>query len=194
MYTKKLYDTPVFQLEIPIDNEKLAEGIYRMREEDSSGISASNRGGWHSKYMYTDELEGVPVDHAFTPLVNAFPNILPTLPFNPRISRIGSISIWANINKKGDYNSSHNHPACDMSGVYYVKVPAGDSGVLVFEDPRPSYVYGNRFYVDRYTQGNMHGATPSEGTMFLFPSSLNHAVLSNNTDHDRISVSFNLVL
>tara|TARA_B100001250_G_scaffold412372_1_gene443402 strand:- start:1636 stop:2220 length:585 start_codon:yes stop_codon:yes gene_type:complete len=194
MYTKKLYDTPVFQFTIPIDNEKLAEGIYRLKEEDSKGVPLSNQGGWHSKPMYSDPQFNTPIDEVFTPITNVFPNILPTLPFQPPINRIGSIGIWANINQRGDYNISHNHPTCDMSGVYYVKVPKGDSGALVFEDPRPAYVFGNRFYVDRYTQGNMHGVTPEEGTMFLFPSSLMHSVLANKTDEDRISISFNIVL
>tara|TARA_B100001996_G_scaffold344502_1_gene300309 strand:+ start:1031 stop:1615 length:585 start_codon:yes stop_codon:yes gene_type:complete len=194
MFTKKLYDTPVFQLDIPIDNQKLADEIYKIREEDTSGVSLSNQGGWHSKPMYSDPQFNTPICDAFTPVTNVFPNILPTLPFKPPISRIESVSIWANINKKGDFNISHSHPACDMSGVYYVKVPKGDSGCLVFEDPRPAYVFGNRFFVDRYSDGNMHGVTPKEGMMLLFPSSLMHSVLANKTDEDRISLSFNLVL
>ena len=36
--------------------------------------------------------------------------------------------IWANINTKNSFNTRHNHPGCDLAGVYYVKVPEGDVG------------------------------------------------------------------
>ena len=190
MYTKKLYDTPVFQFTIPIDNEKLAEGIYRLKEEDSKGVPLSNQGGWHSKPMYSDPQFNTPIDEVFTPITNVFPNILPTLPFQPPINRIGSIGIWANINQRGDYNISHNHPTCDMSGVYYVKVPKGECGNIAFHDPRPA-LFGNIFMIERYG-GMAVTRYPIEGNMYLFPSHLMHDVGMNNVDEDRIAISFNL--
>ena len=69
----------------------------------------------------------------------------------PKIKSLSNINLWANINPKGSYNNSHNHPGCDISGVYYVKVPKGKCGNIAFNDPRESYAYGNRFFVDRYT-------------------------------------------
>ena len=98
------------------------------------------------------------------------------------------------VNGKYSYNSAHNHPGCDMSGVYYVKVPKGECGSISFTDPRQGYTYGNRFFVERYTGGEATGREPIEGNMYLFPSCLEHCVLTNNVDEDRIAISFNLMV
>ena len=39
-----------------------------------------------------------------------------------------------------------------------------------------------------------HDFTPSEGKILIFPSSLEHEVKKNESNEDRISYSFNLVL
>ena len=44
-------------------------------------------------------------------------------------------SMWININGPGNYNHSHNHPGCDLSGVLWLKVPE-NSGNIVFESPQ----------------------------------------------------------
>ena len=36
--------------------------------------------------------------------------------------------------------------------------------------------------------------TPKEGKMLIFPSSLSHLVEKNESDEDRISYSFNIIL
>ena len=185
-----LYQTPLFEINIDeIDNRKLEKDIYKLRESDKNGVSYSNCGGWHSEIQHNDN-----IDLIFKPLINKFGVILTNLPFYPAISNITSLGIWANINDRYSYNTAHTHPQCDISGVYYVKVPKGDCGKLMFADPRQSYSYGNRFFVERYTGGESTGRDPIEGNMYLFPSSLEHCVLTNNVDEDRISISFNLTV
>ena len=44
------------------------------------------------------------------------------------------VGLWANVNRLGNHNIRHKHPAALLAGVYYT----GNSGAsLVFEDPRP---------------------------------------------------------
>ena len=184
-----LYQTPLFEINIDnIDNRKLEKDIYKLKENDKNGVQLSNNGGWHSEIQYDD------ISDIFQPLINKFGLILSNLPFSPSISKIESLGIWANINERYSYNKAHTHPQCDISGVYYVKVPEGDCGKLMFADPRQSYTYGNRFFVERYTGGESTGRDPIEGNMYLFPSSLEHSVLTNNVDEDRISISFNMTV
>ena len=183
-----LYQTPLFEITIDnIDNRKLEEGIYKLKEDDKDGIRLSNWGGWHSQMEYDDNINLI-----YKPLVDKISSILPNLPFYPAISKINSISIWTIINGQYSYNSAHNHPGCDISGVYYVKVPKGECGGISFADPRQAYTYGNRFFVERYTGGESTGREPIEGNMYIFPSCLEHCVLTNKVDEDRIAISFNL--
>ncbi len=186
-----LFPTPLYEITgLEIDNEKLEKDIYELKEKDP-GIEKgySNRGGWHSTPQKNNEIQEI-----FKPIIDAFGKIFPEMIFNPKISRIDSLSIWANINPKGSYNITHNHPRCDLSGVYYVKVPEGESGTLNFIDPRPALTYGNNFIVERYVGGDSVPRFPIVGNMYLFPSSLEHNVGSNLTEEDRISISFNLNL
>jgi len=185
-----LFQTPLFQIKLnDVDNQKLIENAYKLKEIDK-GRLASNVGGWHSNY-YALEEDGI---ENFNPLTEKFGDILPTLPFDPPISELNYANFWFNISKKGDYNNSHNHPRCDLSGVYYVKVPEGDCGNINFKDPRQSLSYGNPFIVERYHAGDVTSRMPKVGNMYIFPSSLDHSVGKNYIDDDRISISFNLTV
>ena len=94
---------------------------------------------------------------------------------------------WAALFKKGNYGHIHSHGEADIAGVYYHEVPE-DSGGLFFECPSPgmsdSLVYS--------ICGRRLDVKASEGTMILFPGFLKHGITTNSTDHDRISISFNI--
>ena len=182
---QEIFPTPVFQIELPnINNRELENGVYKIKENDK-GIKLSNNGGWHSNP------QGQELNIIFKPFINELIKVLPELPFEPKIKSLSNINLWANINPKGSYNNSHNHPGCDISGVYYVKVPKGDCGNIGFHDNRP-VLFGNSFIVQRYVGSSIVQRFPVEGNMYLFPSSLSHNVGVNNVDEDRISISFNL--
>ncbi len=184
-----LFPTPLYEITgLEIDNEKLEKDIYELKEKDT-GKEYSNRGGWHSNPQNNNEIQEI-----FKPIIDSFGKIFPEMIFDPKVSSINSLSIWANINPKGSYNLRHNHPGCDISGVYYVKVPEGDSGNINFVDPRQALSYGNGFFVERYAGGETVPRYPVEGNMYLFPSSLEHNVGTNLTEEDRVSISFNLNL
>ena len=190
-----LFQTPLFEINIDdIDNKELEKNIYKLKDSSPKGIIKSNHGGWHSieQSLNVTNSNQIPIGDAFNPLTNKLMDILQCLPFTPKISKLHNMNIWAMINKKGSYNSTHNHPGCDISGVYYVKVPEGDCGNICFTDPRESYVYGNTFFVERYSGGETIPRYPIEGNMYLFPSSFKHLVNTNTTDEDRIAISFNL--
>ena len=108
------------------------------------------------------------------------------------------ISAWIGINKPGSYNSKHVHPTSHLSGVFWIKVPK-NSGSIMFHSPE----IFNRFqeldcYTDEFCYDSncymTHDFTPSEGKILIFPSSLEHEVKKNESNEDRISVSFNMRL
>ena len=189
-----LFNTPIFEIQLDdVDNNKLTDIIYQLKEDDKEGMSISNIGGWHSKFR--NENDGAEV---FDEVFDNLRYILPILPLN--ITELVSIDSWAMINNKGDFNQLHNHLfstdtlRVDLSGVYYVKVPDGDVGNIAFRDPRPG-INGNTFIHSRYNGGlEWEYRFPKEGLMYIFPSFLDHMVLPNKTDEDRISISFNLTV
>lgn len=98
---------------------------------------------------------------------------------------------WGNINPRGAYHPTHHHPNNYLSGVYYVAVPPPGSRI-VFQDPRPSIIMPKPRQFSRMT-ANGADAQSKEGRMLIFPAWLKHSVPSNQSDADRISISFNLM-
>lgn len=109
---------------------------------------------------------------------------------------------WANINRKGDYHSLHNHPHSYLSGTYYVNMPEQSVSARQRDDISP----GDISFFDPRPQANMsaiagdpqidpeHRVTPAPGMLLLWPSFVHHAVHPNFSEQARVSVSFNVVL
>lgn len=100
---------------------------------------------------------------------------------------------WANINPPGSYHPMHHHPNNYLSGVYYVAIPSPNS-LILFQDPR-----GQASMIApkprQYTRINANGsfAQSKEGRLVMFPSWLKHTVPANDSQGDRISISFNMM-
>jgi len=100
--------------------------------------------------------------------------------------------VWANVNRPGSYNKSHQHNDSFLSGVYYLKVPE-NSGSIYFEDPRNLWCLLQASYTENNSFSRMEVEyEPKEGMVILFPSYLSHRVDINNSNKDRISISFNV--
>ena len=98
--------------------------------------------------------------------------------------------LWTNVNKKGNWNVIHQHGQYTLSGTYYVKVPK-NSGAIVFRDPRPGAI-GNNFLVSKFQKGELHKLNLLEGLLAVWPSYLDHFVEPNESDEERISISFDI--
>lgn len=93
-------------------------------------------------------------------------------------------SSWFALFKKGNYAHIHNHGECDIAGVYYFK-KIDDDGSLFLCSPA-TVAESSIFKTGRLTTGC------SQGDILLFPGWMDHGVETNNTDDDRISLSFNI--
>ena len=102
---------------------------------------------------------------------------------------------WININPPGGYNAPHIHPDALISGTYYVSVPTGANpfgGAIEFNVPHPTLNTSNLrvmpMLADRVR------VVPEPGLALLFPGTLPHWVHPNDSDQDRISISFNALI
>lgn len=100
---------------------------------------------------------------------------------------------WANISPPGASHKSHHHPNNFLSGVYYVQTgPGADS--INFHDPRAQTGI-IRPPVTELTAANTDQVVVRvrDGTLLLFPAYLEHSVDANESDRERITVSFNVM-
>jgi uncharacterized protein (TIGR02466 family) len=181
-------------------NRELSE-LVLARERTEPNVQHANVGGWHSK---PDLLEwpGAAVQTLKGWMTEATNRMIGstleqmkaggiTRPFN------GSLSMyaWANVSRRGNYHSLHNHPGSCWSGVYYVDTggPADPqhpaAGVIDLHDPRP---FTEMTYVPGEPYGQKYSIRPEPGMMLLFPGFLYHFVHPHFNDGNRISIAFNV--
>ena len=100
---------------------------------------------------------------------------------------------WANVSTVGAGHRIHSHPNNFLSGVYYVKTQTGADSIN-FHDPRVQTGI-IRPPVTELTAENTDQVVVKvdDGTLLIFPSWLQHSVDANQSNADRISVSFNIM-
>lgn len=100
---------------------------------------------------------------------------------------------WININLNEKINFPHSHPNRIFSAVYYVKAHK-ECGDLVFLNPNK--VVCQNISDDCIKNYNFYNAThwkvtPHPGLLIIFPSWLEHYVMPNCSNADRVSIAFN---
>jgi uncharacterized protein (TIGR02466 family) len=98
---------------------------------------------------------------------------------------------WINVSSKHGYQNYHYHNDSTISGVYYYRTSGGD-GAIKFKPE--SIAYQDSKLISLLNVSKTITYQPAVGKLLLFPSFLQHAVLMNTTEQDRISISFNIRL
>ena len=96
---------------------------------------------------------------------------------------------WLNKNKKGESHHEHVHPNSMVSGVWYPQI----------HESLPPIQFRSRGQRDVSLQTEKYNTFNSatfmlpmkRGELILFPSNLQHSVPTNQSDEERISLSFN---
>ena len=167
---------------------------YEQEKKDPDGLKNSKNLGWQSQHKYANSQN---------PVSSIVINLIKSILNNKNIFNIKDLSkarmqMWININKPGQLNNRHDHPGSDLSGVFWVK-SLQKSGNLTFHSPNVMTQFAQINSI-KDEIGKKLFTTPTieieplEGVIVLFPSDLSHAVQKNNSDEDRISVSFNIDL
>ena len=180
MMIERLFGTPLF---IEYCNFDLKRFELKCREFQSKidSESVSNRGGGYQGHGFVD-------DKLNKKIIDSIVRVP-----DKEISNL-SIMSWVNINSPGSWNERHSHDPYSgtfLSGVFYIKTPK-DSGNIRFYDPRPNIATSSdmRYYNNGY---NIQWYTPEPNMLMIFPPWLEHDVEMNNSDEDRISISFNII-
>jgi len=185
------FPSPIITFDLPYYHkfrDSLIEHIYDVRAQTQT-VLRSNNGGWQSPPV---SLPNTFANHIFANL-----NEIVTTQFlaSDWICEIGNL--WYNINPSGACNDRHTHPGCDLACVFYVKIPDGDCGQLELENPN----HFTQFHMLNTMDESIKDTTkishslwfpPEEGVTVVFPANLLHRVMTNNTNHDRISISWNM--
>ncbi len=171
-----------------LDNARI-ETYCQSRKKVSAGRVVSNGGGWQS-----DNLNPVPPELAelFAEVQQRLEEVHKAFTFNTAMRQVIT-EAWININQKGHFNYSHDHPGSLFSCVYYVK-GGDDKGALEFKTPITPHTYTiSDELVGSFNAFTGHAMVipPVTGDLLIFPAWLQHRVNMSQSDEDRISIAFN---
>jgi uncharacterized protein (TIGR02466 family) len=174
-------------------NPPLRESILEHARRHA-GERLTNIGGWHSEtgvLAFCGEAGQRLIHHIHEMIQEA------TLRLYAEFSRAPeplswTLSAWANVNQRGDFNTVHTHPGSTWSGVYYVDHggagPEAEGAALHLSDPCPPRT--NLFFPEFLTSD--FRVWPVPGLMVLFPSYVPHSVAAHQGERPRISIAFNV--
>ena len=182
-----IFSTPLYLAKLSLNINEIQSYCYQCQAQDA-GRKISNRKGWQSNFINLN-------DEVFLPLydqINSHLNIYKKL-----IGVIGNVKLdklWININPPGGSNVLHKHPGCLISGTVYIQTDS-QTGEIYFENPNSvGYDWMPEFFKDsRWNKdcNEFFAFEPQNELILLFPSWAKHGVISNTSNKDRISISFN---
>ena len=158
---------------------------------DSKGLIKSNLIGWHSPYFNLKDLEPQFFINNISLMLN---ESLTDMGWDLKKNDLKITEMWSIINPTNSSNSRHIHSNNYISAAYYIKAPT-NSGDIVFYDPRSANVIRTPT-IDSQNKLNSttFSVSPKEGLLVLFPSYLHHSVDVNNSNDERVVISFNIDL
>ena len=189
----KFFPEPIFKYKFEKAkdyNDGLAKYIYDLQKNDENGLSKSNRGGWHSENFKLTDQNSIQFKFALELQKYIFDTFIKfgwVAKNNIRIKEM-----WSIINKKNDFNVVHTHPNCFLSAAYYVKAPK-DCGKFIIENPNIAKRHSFPSIAERNELNSfITSIDVNEGDLLLFPGYLPHKVAKNESEEDRIVISFNV--
>ena len=179
----------ISDLELNIDS--LIEFCYEMKQKNQTGVQLTNMGGWHSNNILNEtHTEFVKLKNRIEENANAFHNQMQL----KKTLKQKLSNIWININPKGGSNDFHDHPGACFSGAFYLKGEAP----IVFQHPYKDITtyFWKESIIEKWNSANsgQWRYKPEPNVLLLFPGWLEHKVLMNSEETDRISISFNTTI
>ncbi len=171
-----------------LDNERI-EKFCLESMKNSSGRVISNGGGWQSDNL---DLATPELTELFSEVRKRLDEVHRAFEFSASLRQVIT-EAWININQKGHFNYSHDHPGSLFSAVYYVKGGA-DKGELELKTPIIPHTYTiSNEMVGSFNAFTGHAMVipPVTGDLLIFPSWLLHRVNMSQSEEERISIAFN---
>jgi uncharacterized protein (TIGR02466 family) len=111
---------------------------------------------------------------------------------NDGASKPSIMNMWTTIYPPGAYVPEHVHSNALLSGVFYAKATER-CGNIVFRDPASvAKIMFMRNMTEFPAVETIHVQPVKTGAMVIFPAWLPHSTEANESDDDRIIISFNL--
>ena len=177
-------------------NEELARAARQIAADDIAGQrwSEENRYPGYTSYASLNDLTWRSPEFADLArhLDDHVQDFVGELDFDLAGKALTLDSLWINILDPGGAHPAHIHPHSVVSGTYYVDVPDG-AGAIRFEDPRLGLMMASPPRRKRAHRANRPFVTyaPRQGMVLLWESWLRHDVPINESERERISISFN---
>ena len=196
---KTLFVTKLYRAELDEAQAPLAEidaTCRSLAEDDEAGQAWCRKNGYPGYTSYAS-LSDLPWRFpSIKKLVKALDSHVAAfakeLEFDLGRDKLQLDDIWVNVLPEGGVHTSHIHPRSVISGTFYVATPKGSSA-LKLEDPRLGLMMAappRKAKASPERQAFVSEA-PRPGTILLWESWLRHEVPRNNSQEERISVSFN---
>lgn len=190
---RSLFATPLYEADLPLDQEELAHSIRRLAEDDKAGQRWARDHGYQGYTSYASLNDLPRRDPVFADLKRLLARHAASFArdlawdVKPRLD-----SLWVNLLRGPGHHSAHIHPHSILSGTLYVEVPEG-SGAIRFEDPRLPMMMAAPTRRPDAPEPLQPFVTvhPRPGQLLLWESWLRHEVLPGTGRQERLSVSFN---
>ena len=102
---------------------------------------------------------------------------------------------WLNRYEKGDWQEQHNHfaPKIFFSMAYIIK-GNGQNNFVFSDNPYSWYSHFDAKNLFGKWPGRQYVPEQPDGTLMIFPSTIDHFVMPNKSDNYRISASANFII
>ena len=188
--TDNHWPTPIWRTRLEeVNNEALIRFILDEQIKAPQSIRKSNYGGWHSRQNLYDATETEELQQGIWEVCHKlWPFIEGVTPRGP--AGIHFRQMWAMINKKHDWHTSHQDGMYEISGGYYLRAPK-DCGNIVVQDP--CILRNNNHFVNTFiSNGDSRWYEPREHDLIMWPAYVSHYVEPSKSDEDRIMISFDM--
>ena len=192
--THKFFSVPIFEFRLEnsdVLNIDLEKYIYDLRSKNPDGIKKSNAGGWHSPNFKITDQNSVQNKFALE-LQKYILRSFQTLGWKTENKKIVISAMWAIINKKNDFNVLHTHPNAFLSAAYYVSAPKNCGKFFIEHLNMAKRNFYPEVLQNNQLNAQVAGLEVNEGDLLIFPGYLPHKVGMNESDQDRVVISFNV--
>ena len=199
MAIRTIFPTQIFHSSLkPSQNlvNSLLSDTLKIAEIDEVGLEWSEEryfGGYTSYSSYNRLQE---FSSSFADLENlidqAVEDYVEALGYDIEEGTLKMSNCWVNIMPTGTHHSGHIHPNSILSGTFYLQMPEDSPGIK-FEDPRLIMQMNTPPKSDDLPEEmqSFVSINAKDGDLVLFESYLRHEVPANQSEDDRISISFN---
>jgi hypothetical protein len=166
------------------------------KNDDSVMLLNVNRGCWMGRPQENGGMSPDIASLLITKILTACNQYLSHLPAPLNMNTLNTdylnktewyVRAWCNVNEPASENFMHSHPGKVVSGVIYFQ--AEDTGNIEFVPLNYLHKLSNPAWPYHGTSSYI----PADGDMLLFPSYLLHTIHRNDSNKQRINMSFDAI-